>query len=158
MELVIYAVGNDSRGDDALGPLLLQRVEGLNLPRLHTVLDYQLQIEHALELDGRGLALFLDAGQGTPAPYHFYPTQPAIGSSFTTHTLSPEALLAVYQRVEGRLPPPAFVLCVRGEGFELGAPLSQTAATHLEEAWAFLRGLLAQPDADSWRARSSRTV
>jgi hypothetical protein len=40
--------------------------------------------------------------------------------------------------VTGSEPPEAWVLCVRGESFELGAPLSATSALHLAEAWTEL--------------------
>ncbi|MBK7846051.1 MAG: hypothetical protein IPJ73_00935 [Zoogloea sp.] len=68
MSLVIFAVGNPSRGDDALGPLLMAELETQSLPGVTLVTDFQLQIEHALDLDGHDLALFIDAGTGTPAP------------------------------------------------------------------------------------------
>ena len=72
--VVVFAVGNRSRGDDALGPLLLERLaavldaEGRG-SRFELIDDFQLQIEHALDLAGRRLALFIDAGTGTPAPF-----------------------------------------------------------------------------------------
>jgi coenzyme F420-reducing hydrogenase alpha subunit len=53
----------------------------------------------------------------------------------TSHALSPEAVLATYRRVTGERPPEAWVLCVRGESFELGESLSDTAAANLEAAW-----------------------
>ena len=54
-------------GDDGLGPLLLGRVVAARWPEVTTIEDFQLQIEHALDLEGAEAALFLDAGKGTPA-------------------------------------------------------------------------------------------
>ena len=74
--VVVFAVGNPSRGDDAIGPLLCGRLakwlenEGL-ADGFELIEDFQLQIEHALDLQGRELALFIDAGTGTPAPCTF---------------------------------------------------------------------------------------
>ena len=51
--MVVFAAGNDVRGDDALGPLLLARIEGLAMATVRCVFDFQLQVEHALDLDGR---------------------------------------------------------------------------------------------------------
>ena len=151
--LVVFAVGNPSRGDDALGPLLLQRLEAAHLPGVVTVEDFQLQIEHAVDLQGRQLALFIDAGQGTPAPFDFTPVQPSFNPAHTSHALSPGDVLAVYGQAFGTPPPPAFVLCVRGQHFELGEGLSVPAQVHLEAAWEFLRDLCAHPDAAAWAAR-----
>jgi hydrogenase maturation protease len=151
MSLVVFAVGNESRGDDALGPLLLGRLEGLALPGVTTIFDFQLQIEHALDLQGHDLALFIDAGQGTPAPFSFAPVLPAADNSHTSHALSPAAVLDVYRRAVGGEPPPAFILGVRGESFELGDGLSPAAIAHLEQAWHFLQGLCAGPELVRWQ-------
>ena len=71
--IVVFAVGNPSRGDDAIGPELCARLEkwlareGLS-QRVELIEDFQLNIEHALDLVGREQALFIDAGENTPAP------------------------------------------------------------------------------------------
>ena len=92
-----------------------------------TVEDYQLQIEHALDLEGAELALFVDAARAGPAPFAFVEISAHDVTVHTTHALAPEAVLDVFQRVQSRAPPPAFTLAVRGESFELGEPLSPTA-------------------------------
>jgi len=159
--VVVLAAGNRSRGDDALGPLLLERLasrlaaEGRS-GEFELIDDYQLQIEHALDLKDRRLALFIDAGWRTPAPLAFY----ALGAAAAappgnTHELSPQAVLAVYRKIECAEPPPAFALCVRGERFELGEGLSRAAEAHLEAAWRHLALLCEQPAAARWRALST---
>jgi hydrogenase maturation protease len=154
--VVVFAVGNRSRGDDALGPLLLERLAawldaGRRADRFELIDDFQLQIEHALDLSGRRLALFIDAGVATPAPWTLVPV-PRGGAPAThsTHALPPEAVLAVYREITRREPPPSFVLCVRGERFELGEEPSAAALTHLEAAWHLLLRLVTHPDAAAW--------
>jgi hydrogenase maturation protease len=149
--VVVFAVGNRSRGDDALGPILLDRLaaaldaEGRR-SGFELIDDFQLQIEHALDLADRELAIFIDAGTGTPAPFAYHAIEPAGAmATHSTHALSPEVVLAVYRKVTGLEPPPSFVLCVRGESFELGAPLSASAKHNLEAAWAHLSALPRQP-------------
>ena len=150
MALVIFAVGNPSRGDDALGPLLMAELEDGNLPGLTLVSDFQLQVEHGLDLDGHDLALFIDAGINTPAPFAFYETSPAAGRSISTHALPPEAVLHVHSLLHPATPP-AFVLCIRGERFELGEGLSADAGKHLDAARRHLARCLATPTAAAWR-------
>lgn len=153
--VVVFAVGNPSRGDDALGPLLAGRFakaleDAGQGGEFELVEDFQLQVEHALDLQGRALALFIDAGTGTPGPYDFRAIRPGAGYGHTTHALEPEAVLQVYQQTEGKEPPPAFVLCVRGESFELGEGLTPEAAGHLEAALDLLQELARSPSAEVW--------
>lgn len=157
MATVLFGYGNPSRGDDALGPRLLDRAEAwlAGHPQLavEPVADFQLQIEHTLDLKGRDLALFLDADASAPAPFAFRRAVAAQDASYSTHELSPGALLHVFRQVEGTEPPPAFILGIRGERFELGEPLSPGAGAHLEAAWSFLRELLADPRPEAWTAK-----
>jgi hydrogenase maturation protease len=154
--VVILACGNPSRGDDALGPLLLDRLqawldaEGL-ADGFELVGDFQLQIEHALDLAGRYLALFIDAGHDTPAPFVFREAVAGGGVSHSTHALSPESVLAVLPRISEEAPPPAFVLCVKGESFELGEGLSAAADAGATAAFDLLRQLSRHPDRATWR-------
>ena len=159
--VVVFAVGNSSRGDDALGPLLLERLaawldaEGRR-GEFELIDDFQLQIEHAFDLAGQRLALFIDAGAGTPAPCVFHAVSPGTTlATHSTHALSPAAVLAVYREFAHNEPPPAFVLCVRGEGFGLGDGLSAAAHEHLDAAWQVLRCLCRTPEVAAWTAAAT---
>jgi hydrogenase maturation protease len=155
--VVVFAVGNSSRGDDAIGPELCGQLEkwlkneGLE-DQVELIEDFQLQIEHVLDLQGRQLALFIDAGENTPAPYTFKQIAPATGIAHTTHELPPEAVLQVYLQTEGCEPPPSFVLCVSGEKFELGEPLTATASKHVEVAFDLLMQLCRKASLVEWRS------
>jgi hydrogenase maturation protease len=130
--ILLLAVGNASRGDDALGPLLAERIEALRMPGVAVQVEYQLQIEHALDLLGRRAVLFVDASVSVTAPFTLAQIAPARGASFSTHALSPQAVLQNYRDTTGAEPPPAWLLAIRGEVFELGDPLSAAAAANLE--------------------------
>ena len=153
--VVVFAVGNPSRGDDAIGPVICGRLakwlenEGL-ADRVDLIEDFQLNIEHALDLSGRELALFIDAGENTPAPFVFGQITPSTATAHTTHALPPEAVLHVYRQTEGAEPPPAFVLCVCGDRFDLGEGLSPMAQSRLAEAMGMLEKLFSRPTAAAW--------
>jgi hydrogenase maturation protease len=157
LRLVVFGWGNDARGDDGLGPLLLERVRCADWRDVTTIEDFQLQIEHALDLEGAEAALFLDAGKGTPAPFAFAEIAPRRDMSHTTHALSPEAVLDVYRRTLAKPPPPSFTLCVRGERFELGQGLSVEAEERLEAAWEFIRGLMVEREVEAWRRATAHS-
>lgn len=155
--LVVFAVGNPSRGDDAIGPVICGRLakwlENENLAdQVELIEDFQLNIEHALDLQGRELALFIDAGENTPAPFIFAKIYPSTATGHTTHALSPEAVLQVYRQMESKEPPPSFVLCVRGEGFELGAELTPAALSGIDAAMPLLERLVRKPTLTGWLA------
>jgi hydrogenase maturation protease len=138
----VLAVGNPSRGDDALGPELAARLEAAALPGVEVISEFQLQVENALDLEGRERVIFVDAGTGTPAPFELRRATANPDFLHTSHALPPEAVLATYRRVAGNEPPEAWLLCVRGESFELGEGLSQEAAGNVEAAWNELRRLV----------------
>jgi hydrogenase maturation protease len=135
---LIIGIGNPSRGDDAIGPLAVERLEALDLPGAELLTDFQLQVEHALDLLGRREVVFIDAAASGAAPFSFESAVPAADASATSHALSPAAVLAAYLRVTDEPLPPAFVLAVRGYAFELGAPMSAAATHNLDAALEML--------------------
>ena len=143
--LLVLAWGNPSRGDDALGPLLAERllahaqVAGL-ASRVEVLTDFQLQVENALDLVGRERILFVDAALDLAEPFAVRPLQPARGGGIGSHALAPEAVLQVYQDLYGHPPPPATLLAIRASAFELGAAPSAEALADLDQAvaWACL--------------------
>ena len=136
--LLVLAIGNPSRGDDALGPLAAQRLAELSLPGVEVLTDFQLQVEHALDLLGRREAIFIDAAATGDGPFELRPLAPEADARHTSHSLSPSAVLEAYRRLTGEEPPPSRLLAIRGHDFELGAPLSGAAAANLEAALAAL--------------------
>ena len=155
---LVFAIGNASRGDDAIGPVLAEALRaegwfaGANAGRAELIEVYQLQVEDALELQGRSEVLFVDAVRppaGTAAQeVSLSALQPAArGTTAFTHALAPAALLEVYPRLCGTAPPPAALLAVAGCDFELGAPLSAAARDRLPRALVLARRWLdgAQP-------------
>jgi hydrogenase maturation protease len=141
--VLVLAVGNPSRGDDALGPELAARLEAAALPGVEVITEFQLQVENALDLVGRERVIFVDAATGIATPHELRRVEAAAEFLHTSHALSPEAVLATYRRVTGGEPPEAWALCIRGESFELGEGLSSMAEAHAEAAWVELRRWLA---------------
>lgn len=155
-QTLIFAWGNPSRGDDALGPEFLARIEALAGDGVELLTDFQLQPEHAADLRGRVLVLFVDASLSCPAPFGFQRVQARRDASFTSHAMSPGAVLAAYRDAFGVEPPPAFLLAIRGERFELGEPLGEVARRNLEAAVEFARGLLTEGTPEAWDRRVLR--
>jgi hydrogenase maturation protease len=160
--LLVVAIGNASRGDDALGPLLAARLRdegwfddgGQGAELLEA---YQLQVEDALSLLQRRAVLFIDAARAeVERGVTLRPIEPAAAPTAFTHALAPQALLALVPRVSASPPPPAWLLAVQGEAFELGAPLSAAANVRLAEALPLAREWVQRRFADSGRSGPCR--
>mgnify|MGYP003444587014 CR=1 FL=1 len=116
VRLVVLAWGNESRGDDALGPLFLAHAQAQSDPPAVTttfVGDFQLQPEHAVDLDSADIALFVDASIAARPPFTFSELMPAASATFSTHGFTPGAVLDAYRR--------AFRRCPRGPGRRPGS-------------------------------------
>lgn len=138
---LVFGWGNPSRGDDALGPLFVEHFTALaarhpEWGELDFLTDFQLQVEHALDLQGRRRVLFVDASIDAPAPCSLQRIQAARDASFTTHAMSPQAVLKVFADIDDGDPPPCWLLAIRAERFELGEPLSAAAQGNLTAALA----------------------
>ncbi len=136
---LIFGWGNPSRGDDALGPLFVEHFAALaalhpEWGEVEYLTDFQLQVEHALDLQGRQRVLFVDASLDAPSPCSLARIEAARDASFTTHAMSPQAVLKVYADIDDGAPPPCWLLAIRGERFELGEALSESARASLESA------------------------
>lgn len=154
--LLVLGVGNPSRGDDALGPLFVERA-GVALERevssgaLELLTDYQLQIEHALDLAGRARVVFVDASVRAAPPFELSRVTPLRDTSATTHAMSPAAVLDALSKL-GEAPPESWVLAIRGKRFELGDELSEEARQNLDAALEYFIGeTRGRPDGPSGR-------
>jgi hydrogenase maturation protease len=136
--LLVFGWGNPSRGDDALGPLFVEQLKALAgagaTGRVDFLDEYQLQIEHALDLVGRTAVLFVDASVDCSTPFQTTSLRAARDASFTTHALSPESVMEVYRNLTHAEPPPCTLLAIRGGRFGLGEPPGRLALSHLAEA------------------------
>lgn len=142
--ILVFGWGNPARGDDALGPLFVDAVDAMGLPGVECLTDFQLQVEHALDLEGRHRVLFVDASFGAPEPFGVEPVSARRDDSITTHAMTPQAVLQVYRDLQGE-PPPAWLLGMRGECWALGDPVSAAARVRLDAALDWARDWLTRP-------------
>lgn len=154
--LLIFGYGNPGRGDDALGPALVEAIEAMELPQLECQTDMQLQVEHVTDLRGRKVVLFVDADMTCAEPFEMDAIMPYKDDSYTSHAMSPQALLYAYEQVYGLMPPNSFVLRIRGESFELGDGLSIVARIHLKAALQHLMPLCDQVSPVVWHDAALR--
>jgi len=141
--VLIFTYGNPSRGDDALGPAMFDLLarhkrETRDLDMVELLTDFQLQIEHAVDLEKRQCVLFIDAGVSCAEPFELQPLQAERDDSFTTHAMSPAAVLSVFEQINQNLAPPAYLLTIRAYKFGLGVPMSAAAWKNLQQAYQYI--------------------
>jgi len=154
--VLIFGYGNPGRGDDALGPELVDAIEAENFGNVESQNDMQLQVEHITDLEGRERILFVDADVSCAEPYIFSQLEPEKDGSYTSHAMTPGALLHAYRKVYGADTPPAYILRIRGYNFELGDPMGEQASTNLAAAIELVKKLCSDASEANWTQHLSQ--
>ena len=141
-KVLVIGYGNPGRLDDGLGPALADALSRRDLPGLTIEADYQLTVEDASAVAAHDVVVFADADVAGPEPFEFRPLAAADAMSFSTHSVSPGAVLALAQDLFGATTR-GYVLAIRGYEFdEFGERLSPKARANLDAAVRFLEGRL----------------
>ena len=133
---LLFGYGNPGRGDDAVGPALIEAMQTYldNHNRsadVECLTDMQLQIEHVTDMVDRDRILFIDADMSCEEACALRLLPSEKDDSYTTHAMSPGALTYTYQQVYGRPAPAAYVLSIRTYTFELGDDICEQARQNL---------------------------
>jgi len=137
-KVLVIGYGNPGRLDDGLGPALAARLEALELPGVTVDADYQLTVEDAAAVAAHDVVVLVDADTSGAGPFHFERLAPTPRLGFSSHSVSPGALLALAEDLFGARPE-AWALGIRGYDFnEFGERLSERAQANLEAATAFV--------------------
>lgn len=93
--ILVIGYGNPGRRDDGLGPAFAARLEALHLSGVTVESDYQLAIEHAHSAAQHDIVVFADAARDIDnnSPFYLRPIQPAPDAHYTSHSISPQAVL-----------------------------------------------------------------
>ncbi len=127
--VLIIGYGNELRGDDGIGPYVVAELADLNLPGVRTRVVHQLVPELAEEVADVEQVIFVDAGVGRDDDeVHVVPIGPADSGDVFGHFADPMGLLALTDRVYGRVPV-AWMVTVPCREFQLSEGFSEAAKT-----------------------------
>ncbi|HEX8925668.1 MAG TPA: hydrogenase maturation protease [Terriglobales bacterium] len=141
--LLIIGYGNPLRGDDGIGPAVIDQLQGSPIAdRAELLQRHQLGPELAEQVAASDAVIFIDASAvGTAGEIRTRRLQaPEVATSDLTHHVSPELLLATARELYGRAPNAALVT-VCGESFEMGAPMSAVACNSVHKVVPMLDSL-----------------
>lgn len=135
LRVLLIGYGNSLRGDDALGPMALERLRNL-LEGTEYISCHQLGPELAEPIANSDLAVFIDASAtGEPGAVHvqrlFIKARQSSNSASLTHHMAPGVLLEMAQTLYGRAPQ-AMLVTGTGANFESGEGLSEQAQEALK--------------------------
>lgn len=128
---LIQAIGNPLKSDDAVGPILIERLGNqfsLN-PRIDLEWVYQLQLEHAEQWGRYQNVILVDADASATEPVTWREITPSgdtvAAEVFNSHILSPNSIyLLMKQFFQTEKTTRVFVLGIQAEKFDLGETLS----------------------------------
>ena len=128
--ILILGIGNPARGDDGLGPAIIDLFEQAGFSGVEARTDYQLQVEEAMEIGRYGRVVFVDASRSAEPPFQYFqlPEQ-SDPKALDTHDVSPEALIHLARTLFSATTP-ASVLAIRGYDF---TPFSERLSIAAEE-------------------------
>lgn len=145
---LIIGYGSPIRGDDAIGPLVADRLQQESLPEGVTVIArHVLTADLVPDIAASDLVIFLDAAlEGEPGEVRCRRLHPSRATVSTmAHFLEPAELLAWSQALYGKLPE-AHLVTVVGESFDFASnQLSAAAAVAAQSMLSTTRELIGQP-------------
>lgn len=143
--ILLIGYGNPGRGDDGLGPAAAEAIERLAIEGVRAESGYQLAIEDAAEVAEADAVIFvdafIDAAVEGKAPYLVREVAPRAESSFSSHLLEPETLLAISRDLYGAAPR-AYLVAIRGYDFGFGEMMSAGARENLALALEAIGSLI----------------
>jgi hydrogenase maturation protease len=140
--ILLIGYGNPGRLDDGLGAGLASKLEKIALPNVTVDIDYQLSVEHAELIARHDVVIFADAAVAGPEPFGWSRLAPTDDVSFSSHSVSPAAVLGLAHRLfDARTR--GYVLGIRGYLFNnFEEALSAGAQENLIAAVAFVEQMI----------------
>ena len=144
MSACVIGVGNDLRGDDAVGLEVARALAGDAGPALRIVECAGEPISMLAAWEGCSRAIVVDATQSGALPGVIHRIDAAAGPLPAFLSRSSTHLLGIAEAIElaralGRLPEETIVYGIEGSTFDTGAPVSDAVADAAERVVASIR-------------------
>ncbi len=149
MKVLIYGYGNPGREDDGLGIACTQRLEDWarqNAPGDFAFdMNYQLNIEDALEISVYDAVLFIDASTEPIEDFLISEVKASDKVNFTMHSASPSYIKYLCKQMYD-MEPLVYLVHIKGYQWSMKEGLSEKATSNLEKTVTCLQELLIRPD------------
>ena len=145
MKTLVMGYGNTLRGDDGIGLWMAQQIEQDKLPGVLAAEAQQLPIEAVDDCEAYDRVVLLDCAAGGPA-FALQPLHPDAASGIGTSHYVTASLMVSLARLLNKKVPEFYLGSVRGESFDLGAPITAEVYERARALLKELRGLLSQEE------------
>lgn len=133
VKILIQGIGNPIRGDDSLGPKLIEELCLLRWANVDCEWLYQLQVEQAEQWTRYDCVLLVDAHKDLESATSLQrlsentAERSLSATPIASHEVSPTAIYELARSIF-KFHGEVYVLALRGSSFELGTSLSEEAA------------------------------
>ena len=131
--LLVIGYGNTLRGDDGVGPRVVEAVELLHLPGVRTLVCQQLSPEHAAPISLAQTVIFVDAAVDAAGEVQLRRLEPNDTTQLMAHAADPRTMLALSRDVFGHVPR-AWWLTIHAVKLDFSEDLTPEARRGLTEA------------------------
>ncbi len=149
MKLLIYGYGNPGREDDGLGIACTEKLETWarqkKLKGFSFDMNYQLNIEDALEIAQYDAVLFIDASTEPIDDFMVSEVKASDKVNFTMHTASPSYIKYLCKQMY-QAEPLVYLIHIKGYQWSMKEGLTKKAASNLKKTLSYLQELLVRPD------------
>jgi hydrogenase maturation protease len=140
-----------------VGPAVAEAIERLGLEGVRAEAGYQLSIEDAALAAECERVLFVDAALEGPAPFRVRRLAPSAAVRFTSHRVDPESILAICEDAF-RARPAAWLIAVRGYGFEIAGEPTEGARANQAAALEYIKTLIAEWKGKTMAVETAKTI
>lgn len=131
--ICVVGIGNVLRNDDGVGPYIVSQIEAMELPGVITFMSQQLNLEFIDEFVEFDQVLIVDAAI-IGDDVEFYSLKDShVGHLASSHHVSAQMFLLLAKRMYGK-ELDMYVCSVKGENFNMGENLSETAQVNAQKA------------------------
>lgn len=149
MKILIYGYGNPGREDDGLGIICTERLENWvrqnDLKDFAFDMNYQLNIEDALEISQYDSVIFIDASTEPIDDFIVSEVEASDKVNFTMHSASPSYIKYLCKQIYEK-EPMVYLIHIKGYNWSMKEGLSEKASTNLKHTVTHLQKLLIHPD------------
>ena len=135
--LVVIGVGNRDRGDDAVGPIVCDRISELDLPGVEVIVFEGSVLDLPIHWSATDRVVIVDAAEPAGEPGRVttvdgLTSRLVAPGALSTHTIDVGAAIELARALD-RLPAELSIIGIEGEEFEFGAWLTP-AVEHAADA------------------------
>lgn len=147
--ILIYGYGNPGREDDGLGIAFADAMQKWSIDHdiknLSFEVNYQLNIEDALEISKYDLVMFADASQEEIDHFQISEVVPSQKVNFNMHSVSPSYVGHLCSEIFNKNPK-TLLIHLKGYQWEMKEGLSKGAVLNLEMALTHVQAILKNPE------------